>query len=382
MKRTFLFLFLAPSLQAGLLPLGEHLDIRWRWDTGAWTCEAVTDSDGEVAHDPDTVFLPLSDKPYTAGNPSVSGARFTQPASSAFDFTGVDDGDPFWIAVQGTPGVGEAWPGLENNQDAGTFGSYIPGDSRVSQTNARPWIRVSLVEHVPPHGKQAHFSMWSSSGPKVWMSTFDPSVEDSFHYAEGSHNHVNWGFSAQGVHKVRLHASAFLGPGETNPTGWSDTFTLTFAVGTFARWQAEWFDADELDDPSVCGPTADPDLDGLTNLLEYAFGTHPRQGGGAPVAEGLGMPAFSLTEDGGTVYQTLVYPQRRAGDRVNPEIYQPLFTDDPAGPWTDEDVEVFEDDFPVELDDLNAGWELVTARRPVTPGGSAGFGRVAVVTGD
>lgn len=384
MKRILLVSLLSTPLHAGLAPLGEHLDIRFRWESGAWTCEAVTYDGGEIAHDLDTVFLPLSDKPYIGNQPALSGARATQPASSAFDFTGIDDGEPLWFAVQGTPGIGEAWPGFENNQ-SGVFGSYIPADDRVSQTNAQPWIRVSLVEYIPPHGKDTHFSMWNTTTgnpPTVWMSTFDGDVENSYFYTQGSHNHVSWGFSAQGIHKVRLRASAFLGPGETNPTDWSDTFTFTFAVGTFAKWQATWFDAAELDDPDICGPSADADADGLANLLEYAFGTNPRNGGTAPHSEGLGLPAFSLTEDGGTIYQTLVFPRRRAEDRLNPETYRPLFASSPAGPWSDLDVETSAADFPPELDDLNAEWELVTARRAVTPGATAGFGRVEVVSGD
>lgn len=385
MKRFLLLApTLAPLLHAGLIPLGEHVDIRCRWESGNWNCQAVTDSAGEVSHDPTTVFLPLSDKPNNPSNPAVSGARFTQPASSAFDFTGVDDGGPLWIAVQGSPGIGEAWPGFANNQTS-VFGSYIPDDPRVSQTTARPWIRVSLVEHVPPHGKEAWFSLWNTSSgqpPKVWMSTFDPNVENSYYFTEGSHTHTSWGFSAQGIHKVRLRASAFAGPGATNPTGWSESFSLTFAVGTFARWQATWFDAAELDDPAISSAAADADADGWSNLLEYAFGTHPRDGGSAAQAPGLGMPVFSLVEDGGTVFRQLSYPKRRAASRIAPEEYRPLFAPSPAGPWSDEGVEITTSDFPAEMSALHVDWELATARLPLAEGESAGFARVAVTAGD
>ena len=140
--KTLLFSLISVGmlpLHAGLIPLGVHVDIRWRWTAeGGWTCKAVTDGNGEVEYETDTVFFPLSDKPNVPGNPTISGARFTQPASASFAFTGVPPGGPLWIAVQGTPGVGEAWPGIENNQNAGSFGTYIPADTRVSQTTARP----------------------------------------------------------------------------------------------------------------------------------------------------------------------------------------------------------------------------------------------------
>jgi surface-anchored protein len=75
------------------------------------------------------------------------------------------------------------------------------------------------------------------------MSTFDDNTVNAYYFAEGSINHMDWGFSAPGIHKVRLRASAFAGPGETNPTGPSETFTITFAIGPLAYWQAENFTA-------------------------------------------------------------------------------------------------------------------------------------------
>lgn len=45
----------------------------------------------------------------------------------------------------------------------------------------------------------------------------------------------------------------------------------------FPSWQALHFSTAELDHPEVIGPEADPDADGLNNLLEYALGLDPRQ---------------------------------------------------------------------------------------------------------
>ena len=60
MKTTILTLIFATAsqLHAGLIPMAEHVDIRWRWETpGVWTCQAVTDSNGEVAHEtPDVSY--------------------------------------------------------------------------------------------------------------------------------------------------------------------------------------------------------------------------------------------------------------------------------------------------------------------------------------
>lgn len=370
-------------LHAGLVPLGEHVDIRCHFVDGAWSNVLRVDS-RPAPYDPSEAFLPLSDKP-VASDPAVSGARQVQPFSSSFAFTGAQSGEPIWTAVQGTPGIGEVWPGFDNDQAAGTFGSYIPDDPRVSQENPRPWIKITLAGYQPPPGKTSHYSMWNSTSgqpPTVWMSTFDANVENAYYLAEGSHTHVWWGFTAQGIHKISLRSSAFLGPGATNPTGPGDPFTVIFAVGTVARWQAGWFDAAELDDPAISGLFADADGDKLPNFIEYAFGTHPRLGGAVPLADGLGLPSFSLVEENGTVYQTLTYPRRRAGERLDPDIYRPEFADSPAGPWSDGGVSTTATDFPPSQDALNADWELVTSRRPVPSGDSSGFARVAVTPGD
>lgn len=377
----------AGSLQAGLIPIGEHVDVRWRWETAVgWTCQAVTDSNGETAHPSQDVFFPLADKPYVAGNPALSGARFAQPASAAFAFTGVPAGQALWIAVQGTPGIDEAWPGLENNQLAGTFGSYIPSDPRVSQMTARPWIKISLDGYTPPPGTAAHFSLWTTSGstPKVWMSTYANTAANAYYYAEGTHTHMNWGFSALGIHRVRITASAFLGPGQTNPTGTSSSHTLTFAIGPFARWQATGFDTTELDDPAISGPDADPDHDGMSNLIEFAFGFDPKSGAAVPVSHGLGLPELTLTEAAGTVYEVLDYPRRRAGGQIAPLVYVPEFSSSlAAGGWQSEAVTTTTADFPAELSALNPVWELASSRRPVGPATPVrGFARIAVKPGE
>lgn len=384
MRNLILFALLtaAPTVRAGLEPLGVHVDIRCQFVNNEWECVLKTDSE---VFDPQTAFLPLADKIYVNGSPGISGARHSQPANAAFDFTGAADGEPIWLAVQGTPGLGEAWPGLRNDQPAGTFGAYIPQDTRVPQGAARPWIRLSLVDYQPPHGTTSHFSMWNTATgapPTVWMSTFDTEVENSYYYAAGSHTHVSFGFTAQGIHRVTLQASAFLGPGATNPTDPSEPFTLTFAVGTTARWQGESFDAAQLDDPEISSLTADPDSDGLPNLLEYAFGTDPIKGGAIPTADGLGMPVFSLVNEGGTLHQTLTYPRRRAGSRLLPEIYQPWFADTLDGSWTAAGVTTTAANFPPEQAGLNAVWEKVTSRRPVPEGRAKGFARIGVTAGD
>jgi hypothetical protein len=48
------------------------------------------------------------------------------------------------------------------------------------------------------------------------------------------------------------------------------------APAGFAAWQEENFSGLDLGNPGISGPSADPDGDGLTNLVEYALGSNPR----------------------------------------------------------------------------------------------------------
>jgi surface-anchored protein len=361
-----LSIFACGLLHAGMTPIGEHADIVWSWTpSGGWSCHALVrdfESVSGTSLDLDTVFFPLSDKPYINGNPADSGSRRIQPNSAAFDFTGIPDGHPLWLIPQGTPGIGEAWIGMDYISTS-PVGSYVPDDERVTDGVAQPWVKVSLVGYTPPLQSEAHFSMWKSSGPQVWMSTFEDGLEDCF-YLSDFHEHMNWGFSALGIHRIRLQASAFAGPGETNPTGPSPVFTVTVTIGPFAYWQALHFTSAELDDPLISGPMADADKDGLRNLEEFAFGFHPRIASRQPISSGLGMPRLSIVEDSGSYYEVLEYPRRRSGEQIAPLAYDPRFSADLSFQEYGT-VETTTTDMPPDHADLNEIWEMALSKKQI-----------------
>ncbi len=45
----------------------------------------------------------------------------------------------------------------------------------------------------------------------------------------------------------------------------------------YEDWAGQFFTQDEMDDPSISGPSADPDGDGILNLMEFALGGNPTQ---------------------------------------------------------------------------------------------------------
>lgn len=68
----------------------------------------------------------------------------------------------------------------------------------------------------------------------------------------------------------------------------------TFDVATtFTSWRLDHFTAGELNDLAISGPHADPDADGLANLIEYALGLRPREADASPSF------TLTLTQNGG-----------------------------------------------------------------------------------
>lgn len=73
---------------------------------------------------------------------------------------------------------------------------------------------------------------------------------------------------------------------------------VTIEDKPFDAWRSAKF-PDELDDPAISGGTADPDGDGLANLIEYALGLEPKQPDASPVIAGEidGYLAISVSKN-------------------------------------------------------------------------------------
>ena len=78
----------------------------------------------------------------------------------------------------------------------------------------------------------------------------------------------------------------------------------------FASWQREAFSTVELSDSAISGPNADPDQDGWSNFLEFAFGSLPGDVSSVPAEIESGIETVD-----GERYSTLSY-SRGPGERA------------------------------------------------------------------
>ncbi len=106
------------------------------------------------------------------------------------------------------------------------------------------------------------------------------------------------------------------------------------AASLYDQWRASWWDEEELTDASVSGDHADPDADGLPNLLEYALGGSPLDPASAPRPQpGLGSAVlegqtrsvltlgFSRVAD-----PELIYRVEAANELAGSPIWTTIFT--------------------------------------------------------
>jgi alpha-L-arabinofuranosidase len=83
--------------------------------------------------------------------------------------------------------------------------------------------------------------------------------------------------------------------------------SYTFADGgPYENWRAQYFTAAELDNPSISGDGADPDGDGIPNLVEFAFNLNPR------LASHTSLPRGFVQNVSGQDYFHIQYTQRNA----------------------------------------------------------------------
>lgn len=105
-----------------------------------------------------------------------------------------------------------------------------------------------------------------------------------------------------GSHTVTWRYSKGTGSAQGLDRGWVDQVTYTgFPVDSpsYAAWNESRFTLAELANPLISGPDADPDADGIANVLEAALGLAPKSAD--PAVEALKVTELSTTGGNRTI---------------------------------------------------------------------------------
>jgi hypothetical protein len=229
----------------------------------------------------------------------LTGAHFT----SGFDFTFEER-------------ILEAGETIVLVKDAGAFASRYGGE-----------IHVAGVYDGSLDNSGERIRLKSATGETLIDFTYSPAWHPSANGAGYSlvpkdlSAHPDAWSSAEGWRpSTDLNGSP--GGADSDPPGGGTLEPLSFE-----DWQAANFSADEMEEPEISGPEADPDHDGVVNLLEYAFGTDPevpQRTAAAVIGEDSiewGLPSL----EAGT--RVLVYARRKGADTVGVNI-SPMFSND------------------------------------------------------
>ena len=186
--------------------------------------------------------------------------------------------------------------GVTTNPISGATSSTFT--TPVLTANTSYWARVTnvlgsdnsaaatITIRIPPAITTQPASVTIPSGSTTALSISATGTSPTFQWYIG--NSGNTGTPVSGA-----TASTFTTPALTSTTTYwvrasnaagnadSNAATVTPAA-PFALWQNNQFTPQELANPLISGPTADPDGDGLTNDQEYLFGLPPKAGNPSP----------------------------------------------------------------------------------------------------
>lgn len=177
----------------------------------------------------------------------------------------------------------------------GSISSYIGGhDTILTSLSAGTWYRVQVVLPPPANGKSnatLYLSRWTASGPTTPVAyTIDGPP-----------------WATTGFNEVYINQTL---PGRS--TGlYLDNITLTTGdplldIGPEMIWKNQKFTAQDLADSTISGDLADPDGDGIVNLMEYALNLDPKH------SDRISGPTSSTALVGGTTYLCFTHRKNSA----------------------------------------------------------------------
>lgn len=213
MKILSLALMVAAAASSSALTLitNEHADIGLGY-TGGWDLH-VHDETNDIEYAPEDALFFMDEN-----------SRFTNPG---LGFLGQNAGETMWW-LRDFPTGNQPFLGVGAEETDLIFENVTESDSRILAMGGAPtskWITLELVGFRGP----GNFAAWSNSigGPVVWMATND-GIQDSdkFFTVDGSHQHLNFAFTATGVYELDFRASAIV----NGQRSYSEVSTYKFGV--------------------------------------------------------------------------------------------------------------------------------------------------------
>ncbi|WP_411847194.1 CotH kinase family protein [Roseibacillus persicicus] len=117
-------------------------------------------------------------------------------------------------------------------------------------------------------------SKLSNGGERIVLTATNSTLVQDFSY----HDQSPWPVAPDGEGSSLELTSPFTLPDHSQANNWRASApggTPGSGESVFQVWAATHFSAEQLNDASTSGPTADPDGDGLANCIELAFGGNP-----------------------------------------------------------------------------------------------------------
>jgi uncharacterized repeat protein (TIGR03803 family) len=148
------------------------------------------------------------------------------------------------------------------------------------------------------------------------------------------------------------------------------SFTTSGSQGPYSTWAATRFSSTQLSNPLISGAGADPDKDGVVNLLEYAFDTNPLISRNTILTAGTGtsgLPLIQRTQSPSTLSIQYIRRKTSAAPGLN---YIPQFSSSLVGAWEDFNGQE-------TVQSIDAVWERVTVEKSASSTQQL-FGRMKV----
>ncbi len=260
----------------------QHMDFRLQYDPNAEGTNrlyTILGYDTGADH-----FTATNQQVYIVGN---TNALLTIPGNPNYAFLGTP-GAPIWILPQSQnitlPYVGTSAEDIP----FGVFDGALNFELLSAEGPGNFFAWANSVAGQPPVVKFICTNGIVSTNNNV----MNPLT--------GSHEHYNWGFSTNGLYRVTCRVTGRRVGESTNIIG--RDVAWAFEILPLRPWES-WVSTNWLPatGTNIAGAGADPDGDGIVNLLEYAFGNNPN----APLYTNL--PALTFVNEGGTNYGALRY---------------------------------------------------------------------------